>query len=32
MKNVSEKENIGKKEMNIISIYVIMCDMWISIE
>jgi hypothetical protein len=32
MRNVSEKERIGKREMNIISIVAVACDMWTNIE
>jgi len=32
MRNVSEKEKIGKREMNIISIVVVACDMWTNME
>jgi len=32
MRNVSEKEKIGKREMNIIFIVAIACDMWTNME
>ena len=32
MWNVSEKEKIGKREMNIITIVVVVCAMWINME
>jgi hypothetical protein len=32
MRNVSEREKIGKREMNIIAIVVVVCDMWTNME
>jgi hypothetical protein len=32
MRNVSEKEKMSKREMNIISIVAVACDMWTNME